>query len=207
MDWKWSCQRSQWSPSSTQPACFFTGQGSGRKRIFQPTVPRECYNHGKAGCSQSMGRGNGSLLFLTVCPSMRKCSTTPVGKKILFFFKLTFGIECLKKNLLFAFSLKYIYIYVSKELILNLWKLAFLNNVLFIYYFNWRLITLQFCDGFSHTLTWISLKTSILKKSSSYYRKIKWGKPTNNKKPEEIVPRTFYLIKFQETCCHSLIRL
>ena len=28
-------------------------------------------------------------------------------------------------------------------------------SYLFIY-FNWRLITLQYCDGFSHTLTWIS---------------------------------------------------
>ena len=28
-------------------------------------------------------------------------------------------------------------------------------SFLFIY-FNWRLITLQYCDGFCHTLTWIS---------------------------------------------------
>ena len=26
----------------------------------------------------------------------------------------------------------------------------------FFYYFNWRLITLQYCSGFCHTLTWIS---------------------------------------------------
>ena len=32
-------------------------------------------------------------------------------------------------------------------------------NVVFIYlliYFNWRLITLQYCSGFCHTLTWVS---------------------------------------------------
>ena len=27
---------------------------------------------------------------------------------------------------------------------------------IYIYYFNWRLITLQYCSGFCHTLTWIS---------------------------------------------------
>ena len=26
---------------------------------------------------------------------------------------------------------------------------------IYIYYFNWRLITLQYCSGFCHTLTWI----------------------------------------------------
>ena len=26
----------------------------------------------------------------------------------------------------------------------------------FFFYFNWRLITLQYCDGFCHTFTWIS---------------------------------------------------
>ena len=26
----------------------------------------------------------------------------------------------------------------------------------FLIYFNWRLITLQYCDGFCHTFTWIS---------------------------------------------------
>ena len=34
-----------------------------------------------------------------------------------------------------------------------------LQNTHFIFlfiYFNWRLITLQYCDGFCHTLTWIS---------------------------------------------------
>ena len=30
------------------------------------------------------------------------------------------------------------------------------KNFLFIY-FNWRLITLQYCTGFCHTLTWISM--------------------------------------------------
>ena len=36
--------------------------------------------------------------------------------------------------------------------------LHFLNVEVFkkIIYFNWRLITLQYCSGFCHTLTWIS---------------------------------------------------
>ena len=39
--------------------------------------------------------------------------------------------------------------------------LIFLNLFLhlfffFFLYFNWRLITLQYCDGFCHTFTWIS---------------------------------------------------
>ena len=29
-------------------------------------------------------------------------------------------------------------------------------NLFFNFYFNWRLITLQYCSGFCHTLTWIS---------------------------------------------------
>ena len=32
----------------------------------------------------------------------------------------------------------------------------FLPNLHFIFYFNWRLITLWYCSGFCHTLTWIS---------------------------------------------------
>ena len=36
----------------------------------------------------------------------------------------------------------------------NTWELLFFFN-LFIY-FNWRLITLQYCSGFRQTLTWIS---------------------------------------------------
>ena len=31
----------------------------------------------------------------------------------------------------------------------------FLKNIYKFIYFNWRLITLQYCDGFCHTLTWI----------------------------------------------------
>ena len=34
-------------------------------------------------------------------------------------------------------------------------SLSFLKKILFIY-FNWRLITLQYCGGFCHTLTRIS---------------------------------------------------
>ena len=36
------------------------------------------------------------------------------------------------------------------------WEIFFsLKKILFIY-FNWRLITLQYCGGFCHTFTWIS---------------------------------------------------
>ena len=43
-------------------------------------------------------------------------------------------------------------------LLMMFWKLIpFLlkKKILFIY-FNWRLITLQYCSGFCHTMTWIS---------------------------------------------------
>ena len=30
------------------------------------------------------------------------------------------------------------------------------HSLFFLIYFNWRLITLQYCSGFCHTLTWIS---------------------------------------------------
>ena len=37
----------------------------------------------------------------------------------------------------------------------NCW--FFLNLVFFLFiYFNWRQITLQYCNGFCHTLTWVS---------------------------------------------------
>ena len=44
------------------------------------------------------------------------------------------------------------------------WVCLFWGKILFIYlllfliyiHFNWRLITLQYCSGFCHTLTWIS---------------------------------------------------
>lgn len=84
MDWKWSCQWSKWSPSSTQSARFFSGQSSGRKRIFQPTVPRECHYHGKTGCSQSLGRGNHSLLFLNYFSMLEKMFSSGVSSNSLF---------------------------------------------------------------------------------------------------------------------------
>jgi len=37
-----------------------------------------------------------------------------------------------------------------------LWLLPSLTSFFKIIYFNWRLITLQYCSGFCHTLTWIS---------------------------------------------------
>ena len=40
----------------------------------------------------------------------------------------------------------------KKALFFFLFIYFFLNNI----YFNWRLITLQYCSGFCHTLTWIS---------------------------------------------------
>ena len=40
----------------------------------------------------------------------------------------------------------------------NMWFNSFFCPLLFfkLIYFNWRLITLQYCSGFCHTLTWIS---------------------------------------------------
>ena len=35
-------------------------------------------------------------------------------------------------------------------------KYQFLNCVKILFFFNWRLITLQYCSGFCHTSTWIS---------------------------------------------------
>jgi len=37
----------------------------------------------------------------------------------------------------------------ATPIVYKLWMLFFFN-------FNWRLITLQYCDGFCHTFTWIS---------------------------------------------------
>ena len=50
------------------------------------------------------------------------------------------------------------------RLVLNFWSMysdpfpnrCFLFLFLKFIYFNWRLITLQYCGGFCHTLTWIS---------------------------------------------------
>ena len=36
---------------------------------------------------------------------------------------------------------------------LSLWSFFSLKNII---YFNWRLITVQYCSGFCHTLTWIN---------------------------------------------------
>ena len=41
------------------------------------------------------------------------------------------------------------------------WMLYYCNNIAFLFFFSfifisWRLITLQYCSGFCHTLTWIS---------------------------------------------------
>ena len=42
------------------------------------------------------------------------------------------------------------------RLMLSLVKSPFLFFIFFIFYFNCSLITLQYCSGFCHTLTWIS---------------------------------------------------
>ena len=39
---------------------------------------------------------------------------------------------------------------------LGLEPMVFFKKLLLFIYFNWRLITLQYCIGFCHTLTWIS---------------------------------------------------
>ena len=36
------------------------------------------------------------------------------------------------------------------------WEIIKYFFVIFLNYFNWRIITLQYCGGFCHTLTWIS---------------------------------------------------
>ena len=41
-------------------------------------------------------------------------------------------------------------------LVLNSLKLSYFTLKKIFIYFNWRLITLQYCGGFCHTLTWIS---------------------------------------------------
>ena len=41
--------------------------------------------------------------------------------------------------------------HVSKKIILGIYLLTYLLN-----FISWRLITLQYCSGFCHTLTWIS---------------------------------------------------
>ena len=40
------------------------------------------------------------------------------------------------------------------------WPTPSLNLSFKINYFNWRLITLQYCGGFCHPLTWISVRVS-----------------------------------------------
>ena len=49
------------------------------------------------------------------------------------------------------------YLFISLSLILYYSFLKNRNHIsLFIYFISWRLITLQYCSGFCHTLTWIS---------------------------------------------------
>ena len=43
----------------------------------------------------------------------------------------------------------------------------FLFVCLFLFFFSWRLITLQYCSGFCHTLTWISLGYTCISPSQS----------------------------------------
>ena len=37
-----------------------------------------------------------------------------------------------------------------------IYSLGLFTGTLFFFFFNWSLITLQYCSGFCHTLTWIS---------------------------------------------------
>ena len=58
-----------------------------------------------------------------------------------------------KWNLSFPFQ--------ALKLLYSLWQYLLIISFLLkklIYYFNWRLITLQYCGVFCHTLTWISLE-------------------------------------------------
>ena len=44
----------------------------------------------------------------------------------------------------------------SRDITLFNYLLCTCVSVFFFFYFNWRLITLQYCGGFCHTFTWIS---------------------------------------------------
>ena len=46
--------------------------------------------------------------------------------------------------------------FFTKRVKVHLIYFIFKFNLIFIYLISWRLITLQYCSGFCHTLTWIS---------------------------------------------------
>ena len=57
----------------------------------------------------------------------------------------------------YTLSLKIIQLYnIFKFKNLKNHSVNTLHTYILLIYFNWRLFTLQYCDGFCHTLTWIS---------------------------------------------------
>ena len=74
--------------------------------------------------------------------------------KSLWIFKI-FLKNWLLVSLIFYIFILY-FIYFCSILYYFFPSTKFFFNFLFICLFNWRLITLQYCSGFCHTLTWIS---------------------------------------------------
>ena len=62
----------------------------------------------------------------------------------------------------FMVQLSHLYVTTGKTIALTIWTFAGkVMSLLFFFFFSfifisWRLITLQYCSGFCHTLTWIS---------------------------------------------------
>ena len=63
----------------------------------------------------------------------------------------------------FMVQLSHPYMTTGKTIALTIWTfvskvmfLLFFLILIFIFFISWRLITLQYCSGFCHTLTWIS---------------------------------------------------
>ena len=67
--------------------------------------------------------------------------------------KICFVSQVYKKETYFLYKYKHTHMYMSAWLVI----LFFFEFIFFPFIFiSWRLITLQYCSGFSHTLTWIS---------------------------------------------------
>ena len=72
-------------------------------------------------------------------------------------FMVDFNVGCIVKSLfpfkILHFNFKYYRTIIRNELLEGVYcQILFFKFI----YFNWRLITLQYCSGFCHTLTWIS---------------------------------------------------
>ena len=74
------------------------------------------------------------------------------------FLKKVIGLQLLNSVLLFSAlsKMNLPYVYICTPLFL-FFLFFYVTSMLFIFLISWRLITLQYCSGFCHTLTWISL--------------------------------------------------